>query len=145
MGSCHQPLKSAYFNYMTTLPHQRNMSAPCHHRTPRLLSSQKQQCTYCLDSQILLNTTSLNTPCPLSNGQSTPSTFLFLPSWWTKHEHHLHLDLAPMVAPLAQHTCFPSNLITEHSLFISKSGIVASSTIFHPFCYFSSSFTHIHS
>jgi len=50
-------------------------SLPPSHTTPPLTS--KQQPAHRLDSRIMLNTTSLNTPPPLSNGQSTPSTFLF--------------------------------------------------------------------
>jgi len=53
------------------------------------------------------STTSPNTPpVPLSNGQRTRSTFHFLPSRWTRHEHRLRLDLAPAVAPSTQHTRF---------------------------------------
>jgi len=42
----------------------------------------------------------------------------------TKHEHHLHFDLAPTVAPSIQHS-FPSNLNTEPSLITSPCEIVA--------------------
>ena len=67
---------------------------------------------------------------PLSNGQSGISTFPFLPSRRIKHEHRLHLDLAPAVAPSTQHTRF-----TFFFLFYSHSFIA--------YLYLSHQFHHI--
>jgi len=54
-----------FFDHVTIRPRQRNMSAPCHHRTPHTFRLKNN------DTRI-----AEHTACPPYKGQCTPSSFL---------------------------------------------------------------------